>query len=84
MVVVALRGELDVADAVRVVAELSAVTAYKRDIIVDLTELGLLTRTRLIDVFSVHASVDEAARRAGQPGRPATGTAPLAGRSGQP
>ena len=119
LVVVALRGELDVAEAVRVLAELSVVTAYKRDIIVDLTDLGfidssglaalarvrkrarhaggdlllaapqqqvrrLLTLTRLIDVFSVHASVDEAARCAGPPGRPATWTAPLAGRSGQP
>ena len=102
LVVVALRGELDVADAVRVVAELSVVAAYKRDIIVDLTELEfidssglaalvrvrkraqhgggdlllaapqqqvrrLLTLTRLIDVFSVHASVDEAARSASRP-----------------
>ena len=96
-----LTGELDVAAAVRVVAELSVVAARERDIIVDLTGLEfidssglaalvrvrrqarhaggdlllaapqrqvlrLLTLTRLIDVFSVHASVDEAASDAGQ------------------
>jgi len=95
-VVVGLRGELDVAVAVRVVAELSVVAARERDIIVDLTGLEfidssglaalarvreqarhaggdlllaapqqqvlrLLTLTRLTDVFSIHASVDEAA-----------------------
>ena len=100
-VVVVLRGELDVAVAVSVVAELSVVAARERNIIVDLTGLGfidssglaalvrvrkharqaggdlllaspqqqvlrLLTLTRLIDVFSVHASVDEAARGAGR------------------
>jgi anti-sigma B factor antagonist len=99
-VVVVLTGELDVAVAVRVVAELSVVAARERDIIVDLTGLEfidssglaalvrvrrqarhaggdlllaapqrqvlrLLSLTRLIDVFSVHASVDEAASDAG-------------------
>ena len=96
-VLVGLRGELDVAVAVRVVAELSVVAACERGMIVDLTGLEfidssglaalvrlrerarraggdlllaapqgqvlrLLSLTRLIDVFSVHASVDEAAR----------------------
>jgi anti-sigma B factor antagonist len=100
-VVVVLRGELDVAVAVRIVAELSVVAARERDMIVDLAGLEfidssglaalarvrkqarhaggdlllaapqgqvlrLLSLTRLIDVFSVHASVDEAA---GDPGR---------------
>jgi len=98
-VVLGLRGELDVAVAVRVVAELSVVAACERDIIVDLAGLEfidssglaalvrvrerarlaggdlllaapqgqvlrLLSLTRLIDIFSVHASVDEAARDA--------------------
>jgi anti-sigma B factor antagonist len=113
-VVVALRGELDVADAVSVAAALAAVAARERAIIVDLAGLEfidssgvaalargrkharhaggdlllaaprqqvlrVLTLTRLIDVFPVHASVDEAAgnarnsRRAVAPvtGRPA-------------
>jgi anti-sigma B factor antagonist len=105
-VVVGLRGELDVAVAVRLVAELSVVAARERDIIVDLTGLEfidsrglaalvqvrkqvrhaggdvllaapqqqvlrLLTLTRLIDVFSVHASVDEAASDAGRSRRAA-------------
>jgi anti-sigma B factor antagonist len=105
-VVVGLRGELDVAVAVRLVAELSVVAARERDIIVDLTGLEfidssglaaqvqvrkqvrhaggdvlhaapqrqvlrLLTLTRLIDVFSVHASVDEAAGDAGRSRRAA-------------
>jgi len=105
-VVVVLRGELDVAVAVSVVAELSVVAARERDIIVDLTGLEfidssglaalvrvrkharhaggdlllaspqqqvlrLLTLTRLIDVFSVYASVDEAARGAGRSRRTA-------------
>jgi anti-sigma B factor antagonist len=105
-VVVVLRGELDVAVAVRVVAELSVVAARERDMIVDLAGLEfidssglaalarvrkrarhaggdlllaapqqqvlrLLTLTRLIDVFSVHASVDEAARDAGRSRRAA-------------
>ena len=100
-VVVVLRGQLDVAVAVRVVAELSVIAAREPNIIVDLTGLEfidssglaalvrvrkharhaggdlllacpqqqvlrLLTLTRLIDVFSVHASVDEAARGAGR------------------
>jgi anti-sigma B factor antagonist len=107
-VVVGLRGELDVAVAVRIVAQLSVVAARERDIIVDLTGLEfidssglaalvrvreqarrvggdlllaapqrqvlrLLTLTRLIDVFSVHASVDEAASDAGR-GRRAAAT----------
>ncbi len=96
-VVVALRGELDVADAATVGAALAAVAAREREIIVDLAGLGfidcsgvaalvrarkhardgggdlllaaatqqvlrVLTLTRLIDVFSVHASVEEAAQ----------------------
>jgi anti-sigma B factor antagonist len=95
-VVVALRGELDMADAVSVAAALTVVAARKRAIIVDLAGLEfidssgvaalargrkhtrqaggdlllaaprqqvlrVLTLTRLIDAFSVHASVDEAA-----------------------
>lgn len=106
-VVVVLGGELDVADAVRVVAELAAVAARDRDVIVDLAGLefidssGLaallrvrkharhaggdlllaapqrqvlrvLTVTRLLDVFSVYACVDKAARSAGRL-RPAAG-----------
>jgi anti-sigma B factor antagonist len=100
-VVVALRGELDVAYAAAVVAQLVAVAAREREIIVDLAGLEfidssgvaalvrvrrharhaggdlllvapqqqvlrVLTITRLIDVFSVHACVDEAAGSAGQ------------------
>jgi anti-sigma B factor antagonist len=100
-VVVALCGELDVADAARVVAALAAVTGRQREIIVDLAGLefidssGLaalacvrkqarhaggdvllaapqeqvlrfLALTRMLDVFSVHASVDEAAGGAGR------------------
>jgi anti-sigma B factor antagonist len=95
-VVVALRGGLDIADAVSVASALAAVAARKRAIIVDLAGLEfidssgvaalargrkharhaggdlllaaprqqvlrVLTLTRLIDAFSVHASVDEAA-----------------------
>ena len=105
-VVVGLRGELDVAVVVRVLAELSVVAARERDIIVDLTGLEfidssglaalvrvreqarhaggdlllaapqqqvlrLLTLTRMTDVFSVHASVEEAASDAGRPPRAA-------------
>ncbi len=101
-VVVALCGELDVADAASVVAALTAVTTRQCEIIVDLTGLefidssGLaalarvrkqarhaggevllaapqrqvlrfLALTRMLDVFSVHASVDEAAGRAAAP-----------------
>ena len=100
-VVVALRGELDVADAASVAAALAAVAGRERAVIVDLAGLefidssGLaalvlarkqaryaegelllaapqqqvlrvLTATRLVDVFSVHASVDEAAGSAGR------------------
>jgi anti-sigma B factor antagonist len=99
-VVVALRGVLDVADAVSVAAALTAVAARERDIIIDLAGLEfidssgvaalvrgrrqaryagaelllaapqeqvlrVLTLTRLIDVFPVHASVAEAADSAG-------------------
>jgi anti-sigma B factor antagonist len=99
--VVALRGELDVADAASVAAALAAVAGRERAVIVDLAGLefidssGLaalvfarkqarhaegdlllaapqqqvlrvLTITRLVDVFSVHASVDEAAGLAGR------------------
>jgi anti-sigma B factor antagonist len=98
-VVVVLRGELDVADAVRVVAEITEVAARDLDIVIDLAGLEfidssgvaalvrarslalhaggdlllaapreqvlrVLALTRMIDVFSVHASVDEAARSA--------------------
>jgi anti-sigma B factor antagonist len=105
-VVVVLRGELDVAVAVRIVAELSVVAARERDMIVDLAGLEfidssglaalarvrkqarhaggdlllaapqgqvlrLLSLTRLIDVFSVHASVDEAAGDSGRSRRAA-------------
>jgi anti-sigma B factor antagonist len=110
-VVVALRGELDVADAVSVAAELAAVAARNLAIIVDLAGLDfidssgvaalargrkharhaggdlvlaapqqqvlrVLTLTRLIEVFLVHASVAEAADSAGRPQRSA---APVAG-----
>ena len=100
-VIVALRGVLDVADAVSVAAALTAVAARQRDIIIDLAGLEfidssgvaalvrgrkqaryaggelllaapqqqvlrVLTLTRLIDVFPVHASVAEAAGSAGR------------------
>ena len=100
-VIVALRGALDVADAVSVAAALTAVAARQRDIIIDLAGLEfidssgvaalvrgrrqaryagvelllaapqqqvlrVLTLTRLIDVFPVHASVAEAACSAGR------------------
>jgi anti-sigma B factor antagonist len=105
-VVVALRGELDIADAVSVAAALAAVAARDLEIIVDLAGLEfidssgvaalargrkharhaggdlvlaapqrqvlrVLTLTRLIEVFPVHASVDEAADRAGRSQRSA-------------
>jgi anti-sigma B factor antagonist len=111
-VVVALRGELDIADAVSVAAALAAVAARDLEIIVDLAGLEfidssgvaalargrklarhaggdlllaapqqqvlrVLTLTRLIEVFPVHASVDEAVNRAGRSQRSA---APVAGR----
>jgi anti-sigma B factor antagonist len=110
-VVVALRGELDIADAVSVAAALAAVAARDLEIIVDLAGLEfidssgvaalargrklarhaggdlllaapqqqvlrVLTLTRLIEVFPFHASVDEAAGRAGRSQRPAV---PVAG-----
>ena len=100
-IIVALRGALDVADAVSVAAALAAVAARERHIIIDLAGLEfidssgvaalvrgrrqardaggelllaapqqqvlrILTLTRLIDVFPVHATVAEAA---GRPGR---------------
>ena len=99
-VIVALRGVLDVADAVSVAAALTAVAARERHIIIDLAGLEfidssgvaalvrgrrqarnaggelllaapqqqvlrVLTLTRLIDVFAVHATVAEAADSAG-------------------
>jgi anti-sigma B factor antagonist len=102
-VIVALSGELDVADAVRVATALEAVAADQREIIIDLTGLefidssGLaalvrarkqarhaggdvllaapqrqvlrfLSLTRLVSVFSIHASVDEAVVSAGHSG----------------
>ena len=104
-VAVALRGELDMADAASAAA---AVAARQPQIIVDLSflefidssgvaalargrkmarhaggdlllaapqqqVLRVLVLTRLIEVFSVHASVDQAAGN-GQPSRPATGS----------
>jgi anti-sigma B factor antagonist len=110
-VVVALRGELDIAGAAGVAAALAAVAARKPEIVVDLAGLEfidssgvaalargrqharhaggdlllaaarqqvlrVLTLTRLIDAFPVHASVEEAASSAGL--RPAA--APVAGR----
>ena len=106
-VIVALRGVLDVADAVSVAAALTAVAARQRDIVVDLAGLEfidssgvaalvrgrrqaryaggelllaapqqqvlrVLTLTRLIDVFPVHASVAEAVGSAGHSPRVAT------------
>ena len=100
-IVVVLGGELDVAYAASVAAQLSAIAAREREIIVDLTGLEfidssgvaalarvrkrarlaggdlllaapqqqvlrILTITRLIDVFSVHACVDEAAGSTGR------------------
>ena len=111
-VVVALRGELDLAGAAGVAAALVAVAARKPEIVVDLAGLEfidssgvaalargrkharhaggelllaaprqqvlrVLTLTRLIDVFPVHASVEEAASSAGRLPRAA---APVAGR----
>jgi anti-sigma B factor antagonist len=105
-VIVALRGELDIADAASVAAALAAVAARKPEIIVDLAGLEfidssgvaalargrrharhaggdlalaaprqqvlrVLTLARLIEVFPVHASVDEAAGRAGRTQRSA-------------
>jgi anti-sigma B factor antagonist len=99
-VIVALRGVLDVADAVSVAAALTAVAARQRNIIIDLAGLEfidssgvaalvrgrqqaryaggelllaapqqqvlrVLTLTRLIDGFPVHASVAEAVGSAG-------------------
>jgi len=107
-VVVALRGELDVAEAASVAAALAQVAACARQVIVDLEGLefmdssGLaalvrarkharlaggdlllaapqrqvlrvLAITRLTDVFSVHACVEDAA---GRPGRSATAARP--------
>ena len=106
-VVVALRGELDMADAASVAAALAAVAARQPEIIVDLSllefidssgvaalargrklarhaggdlllaapqqqVLRVLVLTRLIEVFSVQASVDEAAGN-GRSSRPAAG-----------
>jgi anti-sigma B factor antagonist len=111
-VVVALRGELDMADAVSVAAALAAVASRERAVIVDLAGLEfidssgvaalargrkharhaggdlllaaprqqvlrVLTLTRLIDAFAVHASVDEAAGNAPNSRRAA---APVTGR----
>src|SRR5580692_11541954 len=108
-VVVALRGELDVADAVSVAAALAAVAAREPEIIVDLAGLEfidssgvaalargrklardaggdlrlaaaqqqvlrVLTLTRLIEVFPVHASVDEAADRSWPAAAPVAGS----------
>jgi anti-sigma B factor antagonist len=109
-VIVALRGELDIADAASVAAALAAVATRKPEIIVDLAGLEfidssgvaalargrkharhaggdlavaaprqqvlrVLTLTRLIEVFAVHASVDEAAGAAGRTQRSAAPTA---------
>lgn len=110
-VIVALRGELDIADAVSVAAELAAVAVREPEIIVDLAGLEfidssgvaalargrkqarhaggdlrlaaaqqqvlrVLTLTRLIEAFPVHASVDEAV---GSADRSWPATAPVAG-----
>lgn len=110
-VIVALRGELDVADAVSVAAALAVVAVRNLEIIVDLAGLDfidssgvaalargrkharhaggdlvlaapqqqvlrVLTLTRLVEVFHVHASVDEAA---GSAGRSQPSAAPVAG-----
>ena len=107
-VVVALRGELEMADAASVAAALAAVAARQPEIIVDLSllefidssgvaalargrklarhaggdlllaapqhqVLRVLVLTRLIEVFSVQASVDEAAGN-GRSSRPAAGS----------
>ena len=113
-VIVALRGELDVAEAASVAAGLTAIAAREREVIVDLAGLNfidssgvaallrarkharqaggdlllaapqrqvlrILALTGLIDVFTVHASVDEAAGsvapRRQVTGRPAALTA---------
>ena len=111
-VVVALRGELDVADAATIVTALMGIAARERQVIVDLEGLefidssGLhalvrareyarraggdlllaapqqqvlrvLALTRLIEVFTVHACVEEAARSAGG-SRPAAAPAAVA------
>ena len=60
-VVVGLRGELDVAVAVRVVADLSAVAARERDIILDLTGLEFIDSSGLAALVRVR----EQARHAG-------------------
>ena len=100
-VIVALRGVLDIVDAVSVAAALTALAARERDIIIDLAGLEfidssgvaalvrgrrqaryagaelllaapqqqvlrVLTLTRLLDVFPVHATVAEAAGGAGR------------------
>jgi anti-sigma B factor antagonist len=110
-VIVALRGELDMADAVSVAAALAAAAAREPEIIVDLAGLEfidssgvaalargrkqarhaggdlrlaaaqqqvlrVLTLTRLIEAFPVHASVDEAV---GSAGRSWPAAAPVAG-----
>jgi anti-sigma B factor antagonist len=106
-VIVALRGELDIADAASVAAALAAVAVSQPEIIVDLSflefidssgvaalargrklarhaggdlllaapqqqVLRVLAVTRLIEVFSVHASVDEAVGNS-RPSRSAAG-----------
>jgi anti-sigma B factor antagonist len=111
-VVVALRGELDIAGAAGVAAALAAVAARKPEIVADLAGLEfidsssvaalargrqharhsagdlllaaprqqvlrVLILTRRVDVFPVHASVEEAASSTGRL-RPAA--APVAGR----
>jgi anti-sigma B factor antagonist len=108
--VVALRGELDFAEAASVAAALAAVAARERAIVVDLAGLEfidssgvaalalarkqarlaggelllaapqqqvlrVLAITRLIEVFSVHATVGEAAGSAGRT-RPAAVSVP--------
>jgi anti-sigma B factor antagonist len=110
-IVVALRGELDIADAVSVAAALAAVAVRNLEIIVDLAGLDfidssgvaalargrkharhaggdlvlaapqqqvlrVLTLTRLLEVFHVHASVDEAV---GSAGHSQPSAAPVAG-----
>jgi len=104
LVIVALRGELDVTHAASVAATIEAAAARHLEVIVDLTGLDfidssgvaalargrmharqaggdlvlaapqqrvlrVLTLTRMIEVFPVHASVDEATGSAGAGGR---------------
>jgi anti-anti-sigma factor len=65
-VVVGLRGELDVAVAVRLVVELSVVAARERDIIVDLTGLEFIDPSGLAGLVQVRKQARQAASDAGR------------------